>query len=180
MEIDSYEDAGLSVAIELVNGLVRAPAGDPMEQLARILAVDPPSRAQLRTRDRAGFAALADRLEEVFVSLAGDDVDGAAGSLNALLGEHPAHPHLAKEDGVWRLHHHPAEAALVPMWTAICAEALARVVGRGEARRLGACAAVDCDRVFVDVSRNASRRFCSTTCQNRTKATAFRRRHAGT
>jgi predicted RNA-binding Zn ribbon-like protein len=32
--------------------------------------------------------------------------------------------------------------------------------------------------VFIDVSKNGSRRFCSTTCQNRVKAAAFRGRHA--
>jgi predicted RNA-binding Zn ribbon-like protein len=64
------------------------------------------------------------------------------------------------------------------MTTAICAEGLARVVGAGEARRLGTCADVGCERVFIDVSKNGSRRFCSTTCQNRVKAAAFRERHA--
>ena len=33
------------------------------------------------------------------------------------------------------------------------------------------------DRVYVDTSRNATRRFCSTACQSRTKAAAFRARH---
>ena len=91
---------------------------------------------------------------------------------------HPAHPHLAKEQGRWRLHHHPVDAALVPMWTAICAEGIARMIGAGHGDRLGTCEATDCGRVFVDLSKNASRRFCSTTCQNRVKAAAFRRRRA--
>ena len=42
--------------------------------------------------------------------------------------------------------------------------------------RLGVCAADRCDRVFVDVSRNAGKRFCSLSCQNRVKAAAFRGR----
>ena len=32
------------------------------------------------------------------------------------------------------------------------------------------------ERVYVDTSKNAKRRFCSTACQNRTKAAAFRQR----
>ncbi|MPZ28052.1 MAG: hypothetical protein GEV12_16990 [Micromonosporaceae bacterium] len=44
--------------------------------------------------------------------------------------------------------------------------------------RLGTCGADDCDRVFLDGSKNGSRRFCSITCQNRVKAAAFRRRRA--
>jgi predicted RNA-binding Zn ribbon-like protein len=96
--------------------------------------------------------------------------------LNVLLTRHPAHPHLAKEDGGWRLHHHAVDAALVPMWTAICAEGVARVIGAGDGDRLGTCRRPGCGRVFLDVSKNGSRRFCSTTCQNRVKAAAFRRR----
>lgn len=171
MKIDSYADTGIFVAVDLVNASVL-----DQETLRVILAVDLPSLPQLRRADAPAFVALAARLREVFTDLRGGAVDSAATRLNALLLQHPAHPHLAKEDGVWRLHHHPAEVELVPMWTAICAEALARVLGAGEAHRLGTCAA--CDRVFFDVTKNASRRFCSTTCQNRVKAQTYRRRHA--
>ena len=144
--------------------------------IAHILAVDPPSLAQIGPDDGPGFVALARQLRGVFDELDGGDVDAAAARLNDLLSSHPAYPYLGKEGNRWRLHHHPVDAALVPMWTAICAEALARVVGAGEHDRLGTCAAGDCGRVFLDVSKNASRRFCSTTCQNRVKAAAFRRR----
>jgi predicted RNA-binding Zn ribbon-like protein len=167
---DSYADTGAQVAVDLVNDLVVDPAADPMTVLRRVLAVDPPSLSALRRADVGGFVHLAERLQPAF----GPDVDATAARLNELLAEHPAHPHLAKEDGVWRLHHHPVEAALVPMWTAICAEALARLVGDGQAHRLGTCP--DCGKVFLDVSKNASRRFCSLTCQNRVKAAAHRAR----
>ncbi len=106
------------------------------------------------------------------------DLDVSARRLNDLLAVHPAHPHLAKDDGQWRLHHHPVDATLVPMVTAICAEGMARMIGAGAVSRLGASASDDCDRVFLDGSTNESRRFCSTTCQNRVKAAAFRRRQA--
>jgi len=55
---------------------------------------------------------------------------------------------------------------------------LAHLIGIDEAQRIGRCAAPDCGRAYVGQSKNASRRFCSTTCQNRVKAAAFRRRHA--
>ena len=55
--------------------------------------------------------------------------------------------------------------------------ALARVIGVGAAARLGTCGADERDRVFLDSSKNGSRRFCSTACQNRVKASSFRRRH---
>ena len=185
MKIDSYADTGLLVSVELVNEVGSSGEGDDplapgssLPVLTRILAVDPPSVAQLGPADEPGFRALANRLREVFENARRGDIDGAANQLNDLLAMHPAHPHLAKEEGHWRLHHHPDDAALVPMWTAICAEAIARMIGAGYGSRLGTCARVDCNRVFLDLSKNASRRFCSTTCQNRVKAAAFRRRHA--
>jgi predicted RNA-binding Zn ribbon-like protein len=167
---DGYGDTGALVAVDLVNALVVQPGSDPEADLRRILAVDPPSLAALRASDVEAFTRLAERLRPVFDG----DVDAAASRLNELLAEHPAHPHLAREDGTWRLHHHPVDAELVPMWTAICAEGLARIVGDGQAHRLGTC--VDCGRAFLDVSKNASRRFCSLTCQNRVKAAAHRAR----
>lgn len=174
------------MAIQLANDLAprgkQAPRGErALPALAKILAIDPPSVAQLSQGEAPGFLALARSLRAVFQDLRDGDVDGAAGRLNGLLAKHPAHPHLAKEQGRWRLHHHPMAVALVPMWTSTCAEAVGRMLGAGHGDRFGTCEAPDCGRVFFDLSKNASRRFCSTTCQNRVKAAAFRLRHgAGT
>jgi predicted RNA-binding Zn ribbon-like protein len=181
----SYDGSGPFVAVNLVNELAlehaygrRASLTDPLAAIQRVLKIDPPSAARARERDIPGFIALAKRLREVFAALDRGDLDAAASRLNELLATHPAHPHLAKDNGQWRLHHHPVDAALVPMATAVCAEGMARMIGAGAGRRLGTCSSDDCDRLFLDGSKNASRRFCSTTCQNRVKAAAFRRRQA--
>lgn len=186
MKLDSYVDTGILVAQQLVNGLTpgfdrgkRMEEIDPAGVLAATLAVDPPSLAALKKRDEAGFVQLARQLRTVFGHLDRAEIDAAARRLNTLLGESPANPHLAREDGVWRLHRHPADAALVPMWTSVCAEAIARMIGVQNAGRFGICVAANCDRVFVDTSKNASRRFCSLVCQNRTKVAAFRARKSG-
>ena len=181
---DSDEYAGALTAVDLVNALAIEEAfgrlvesEDPGTAVRRILAADttwPP----LGPRDLSGLLGLSVRLHEVFRVLDAGDVDAAAQGLNAMLATHPAHPHLAKEGGGWRLHHHPVDAGLVAMATAICAEALARLLGAGAGDRLGTCASDRCERVFLDGSKNGSRRFCSTTCQNRVKAAAFRNRRA--
>jgi len=183
VKLDSYKDAGLLVSEALVNELdsddERDVAPSPREAVAtlsRILAMDPPSVAQLTQAHVPAFVALARRIRSVFAELRDRDIDAAAATLNELLAAHPAHPHLAKERGDWRLHHHPHDAPLVPMWTAICAAALAEMIGDGTAQRLGTCERPECGRVYVDVSKNASRRFCSLTCQNRVKVATFRER----
>jgi predicted RNA-binding Zn ribbon-like protein len=182
VKLDSYRDAGVFAAVGLVNELAEAPdirkSNDTLPTIARILAVDPASVARLEEADRPGFVDLAHRLRRVFDDLQGADVDSAASRLNDLLEEHPAQPHLAKENGRWRLHHHSADTALVPMWTSICAEGMARMIGIDQGRRFGTCEG-GCNRVFLDLSKNASRRFCSTTCQNRVKTAAYRLRESG-
>jgi hypothetical protein len=184
-KFDSYEQSGIIVAVNLVNELALehgfgrpVPPNEPFSATKRVLEIDAASAADLRERDIPGFVTLAGQLREVFRDLHQGDIDAAANRLNELLAAHPAHPHLAKDDGRWRVHHHPVDAGLVPMATAVSAAAMARMIGAGDGSRLGTCDSDDCDRVFLDASKNGSRRFCSTTCQNRVKAAAFRRRHA--
>jgi predicted RNA-binding Zn ribbon-like protein len=127
--------------------------------------------------DAAGLSALASHLRVVFARVDRDDMDGAAAQINALLTASGARPVLARHDGqTWHLHYHPIEAGLALSWTAICATGLATALDSEYADRLGVCSADSCDRVFVDTSRNGTRRFCSAACQNRIKAAAFRQR----
>jgi len=63
-------------------------------------------------------------------------------------------------------------------WAAGCATGLAIAIGSDLCGRLGVCTADRCDRVYVDTSKNGTRRFCSTTCQNRVKSAAFRARQS--
>ena len=181
VKLDSYKDAGILVSIDLVNELAVGAAGEqgPREAVAalkRILAVDVDTVAALRPAHAKGFSALARELHLVFADLAGGALDAAAARLNRLLAKHPAHPHLAKEGGRWRLHHHPEEAPLLSMWSAICAEGLASMISADKASRLGICERVECGRAYVDLTRNGSRRFCGLNCQNRVKVAAFRER----
>ncbi|WP_246843006.1 CGNR zinc finger domain-containing protein [Allokutzneria sp. NRRL B-24872] len=184
MKLDSYIDAGVLVAVDLANRLALDPdaeaevarPGAVVAVLTEVLAGDPLSVEQVNASHVPAFIGLARSLRQVFVDLAAREDDSAAARLNALLAAHSAHPHLAKEGGVWRLHHHPAEVGLVTMWAAICAEALARLLAAGHAARASTCADPRCARAYVDTSRNATRRFCSTRCQNRLKTAELRKR----
>jgi predicted RNA-binding Zn ribbon-like protein len=184
MNLDSYNDAGIIAAVALVNGLTSGfsrgkptPEVSTADVITSVLAVDPPSLKMFNARDTKGFMLLARTLRDVFASLNSEDKDAAAHLLNQLLAKYPATPHLAKEDGQWRFHHHPAKLAVLPMWSSICTEGIARVFGMNSAQRLGTCAATRCDNVFIDTSKNGTRRFCSNTCQNRMKTAKFRSRN---
>jgi predicted RNA-binding Zn ribbon-like protein len=180
VDFSGYSDGGMSASIDLANlSLARHDDASLMLTLTEIVSIDPPSIAALAARHLGSFVGLGQELYRVITDVVIGDEDAAAERVNALLDSSPAYPHLAKDtDGVWRLHHHPVDTELVAMWTAICAEAVARLIGTGHADRLGICQAHDCLRAFLDQSKNASRRFCTTTCQNRTKAAAFRNRQA--
>jgi predicted RNA-binding Zn ribbon-like protein len=116
---------------------------------------------------------------DVFTAISAGDPDSAAVTVNRLLVWTGARPELEKHDGSgWHLHFHSADRTLVNGWSAGCAAALAAVVGGPMYERLGVCTAPHCDRVYVDISRNGTRRFCSTACQNRVKTAAFRARSA--
>lgn len=183
-------DAVVTVAVRLVNTLTTGEAHGrpyaPPDGRARPAAVTAALRAGRRdTREvspdeAAQFVGVAESLRAVFDAMAADRTDAAARLVNDMLAATGARPHLDRHDGEpWHLHFHGAEDSLVTGWAAGCATGLAVVLGSDLQGRLGVCTAPRCDRVFVDTSRNATRRFCSTSCQNRVKTAAFRAAHRG-
>jgi predicted RNA-binding Zn ribbon-like protein len=182
-------DIVVTVAVRLVNALtpgdVHGRRFDPpadQELPAAVTEAMRPYRPGARdaTPDEAVAlreAALA--LREVFDAVADGRLDDAAALVNALLLSTGARPWLDRHDGEpWHLHFHGADDSLAAGWAAGCATGLAVVLGSDLVGRLGVCTAGRCDRVYVDTSKNGTRRFCSTACQNRVKAAAFRARQA--
>jgi predicted RNA-binding Zn ribbon-like protein len=129
-----------------------------------------------RTHDRAELDAvrrLRPRLERLW-EMAEDD---AAALVNALLRESNALPQLVKHDS-WGYHLHAtsADAPLADRMAVEAAMAFTDVIRTGQLDRLRLCAAGNCSNVHVDLSKNRSRRFCSTSCANRTNVAAYRTR----
>jgi predicted RNA-binding Zn ribbon-like protein len=87
-------------------------------------------------------------------------------------------PQLVRHDGWdWHLHATPSEAPLATRMAVEAAMAFVDVIRMGETGRMRHCAAEDCDAVFVDFSRNRSKRYCDLgNCGNRTHVAAFRER----
>jgi predicted RNA-binding Zn ribbon-like protein len=56
--------------------------------------------------------------------------------------------------------------------------AMIDVVRDDQLSRLGICADETCVGIVLDLSRNRSRRFCSTACGNRNAVAAYRARQA--
>lgn len=108
------------------------------------------------------------------------DRDRAAELVNAMLAEADALPQLVRHDGWdWHLHAVGPDRPLVTRIAVETAMAMIDVIRADEMSRLDTCAADGCAAVVVDLSRNRSRRFCSTTCGNREAVAAYRARQAG-
>lgn len=104
-------------------------------------------------------------------------LDDLVVALNAMLREANAVPFLVRHDDFdWHLHATPSTAALAERMRVEVALALTEVVRTDSTGRMRVCAAVDCDGVLVDFSRNGSKRFCSVRCGNRMNQLAFRER----
>jgi predicted RNA-binding Zn ribbon-like protein len=135
-----------------------------LEEAAGTVTEDDADRArELRDRLRGAFEA----------------PDEATGTqiLNALLIEGRAVPELARHDGLpWHFHYGPVDEETVENLPAVTAVALLDVIRTLGWQRLGRCAAAPCASVFVDRSRNRSRRYCSQLCADRMTQAAHRSR----
>ncbi len=104
---------------------------------------------------------------------------GVVETVNALLRRYRALPQVVRHDEWdWHLHATPSDAPLATRMAVEAAMAMVDVLRRGELDRLRRCAADGCGDVMVDLSKNRSRRFCDTSCANRTNVAAFRARRA--
>ena len=107
--------------------------------------------------------------------------DGVVEAVNSMLSEARALPQLVTH-GEWGYHLHATspDAPLADRMMVEAAMAIVDIVRSGELDRLRVCDAPGCADVVVDLSKNRSRRYCSTSCSNRVNMAAFRARHAGT
>ena len=108
------------------------------------------------------------------------DEDEAVEIVNGMLRRVPraAPARAARRLGLPRPRHLAGRPARRPRMAVEAAMAISDVIRGKELRRLRVCGAGDCDDVLVDLSKNRSRRFCDTTCANRTNVAAFRARRA--
>lgn len=131
-----------------------------------------------RIGDEAELAAV-HRLRDELALWWDQDRDAAADLVNTLLRRYRALPQLVRHDH-WDYHLHatPSNAPVADRMAVEAAMAMVDVIRTDELSRLRHCAADDCSGVLVDLSRNRSRRFCSTACSNRVNVAAFRARQS--
>jgi len=125
----------------------------------------------------AAYVEIAVAVRPVFELAGNDRFDEASALVNRLLARYQPVPYLDRhDDEPWHLHFHGRDSSDRSGWGGGISVGLATVLGSDHADRLGVCQGSGCDRVFVDISRNGTKRFCSVACQNRVKAAAHRAR----
>ncbi len=187
MTFDSHVLNLVDVAARLVNALTPGlDGGHPVTLPSGRRRIDATAQAlggggrptpHVTARQATSLAAYAAHMRRVFDAAHAGDLDEATRVLNRMLRRTGARPQLDPlAGGGWHVHFHGTTDGLATGWAAGCASGLALAIGSDLAGRLGVCEADRCDRVYVDTTKNAKRRFCSTACQNRTKTQAYRAR----
>jgi len=173
-----YMECSLALAVDLVN--TRDPVDgsedlSDVDALATFLREHEMSDVKRPTsRDLQEVRSLRTSLREVFEA---DDEQKAVAILNELLASADARPVLTNHDGPWHLHYTPSGTPLGPRLAAEAAMTLSVVIAGEGFDRLRTCDGDRCVDVFIDESRNHSRRYCSpSVCGNRASVAAYRAR----
>jgi predicted RNA-binding Zn ribbon-like protein len=129
-----------------------------------------------RDRTRAevdAVRATRPRLRELLTA----DRDEAVELVNNMLAEAQAVPRLVRHDEYdWHVHAIDYQRPLATRILVETAMAMIDLIRADEMSRLDICADHTCDGVVLDLSRNRSKRFCSTPCANRNAVAAYRQR----
>ena len=128
--------------------------------------------------DLAPLRRMRDKLRRAFEA---EDDEVAVRELNAIAREAGAIPQLVRGNGDWEFRYGGGKRSLTIELAGKTSVALLGVIEQEGWTRFGRCAASPCCCVFIDRSRNRSRRYCCHWCADRaTQAAARRRRKAKT
>jgi predicted RNA-binding Zn ribbon-like protein len=179
VDFGHYRDDSVALATDLVN---TSPGDGDLEELGSVedlvrwLAVHGLGHLgeDVEAAELQATLELRRRLRGVFQAPTEAE---AAALLNRLVAEAGSRPELATHDGrSWHLHVVPARPGPAPYLQAVAAMALSFVLADFGLVRLGVCAERTCEDVFVDTSKNSSRRYCSEGCANRANVRNYRAR----
>jgi predicted RNA-binding Zn ribbon-like protein len=164
----------LQAAVALVN------SAEPPDALSEQAQLDAfyerfayTGRHERSAQELAEVRAVRPRLRELLTS----ERDRGVELINAVLADAQAVPRLVRHDGFdWHVHAVAPETGLATRVLVETAMAMVDVVRAQESSRLAVCADETCGGVVLDLSRNRSRRYCSTACGNRNAVAAYRAR----
>ncbi|WP_207400661.1 CGNR zinc finger domain-containing protein [Actinomadura roseirufa] len=140
--------------------------------------LDANARTALHADPSAG-PRLAELATELRRALLAADPSITARHVNAMIRKYGAQPYLPEDaNGPFHLSFHGTAGSAVDTLAGGLATTLALIMDGYGPDRFGECRAHHCDAVYIDLTRNNSRRYCSMACTSRAKTAAYRtRRH---
>jgi predicted RNA-binding Zn ribbon-like protein len=173
MNYDTYASNAVELAIDLANADRSADAWAHDFLRVHDEWFAPGSARDLTADEAVAAGSVAELVRAVAVAQTQAEV---LDRLNDLLSRAHPQPYATDHDGELHLHYSPPEAPVLEQLTTTVAMGLSQVVAQHGWQRLGVCSAEGCADVYVDTSRNASRRYCSNTCASRSTVAAYRAR----
>lgn len=178
MESLQTPDRLVRLAVDLVNTRTTNPEQLTSPETVRQFLLDhgESEPITLDDDDLAQVRVVRELIRPVFHSEPAD----AARILNHLLAEYAVRPYLSDHDGSpWHLHVARPGATWADWMAAGTALGLAGFAAAHGFEAIDACAAPDCERVFVNPAERRPRRFCTPTCASRTRVASYRARQRG-
>jgi predicted RNA-binding Zn ribbon-like protein len=180
VDFSHYSDKPVELAVKLTNTLNVVTGDDAMQtpaDAADFIRTELGDWAHLAhdltEDDLRAVRALRSRLRTVWDA---DDTEAAAAAINEILRSVAARPRISMHGEAPHLHFEPGSGDPVKDLGAVAAMGLSVALIDGGWERFGTCSSSSCDDVFIDTSKNRSRRHCSETCTTREGVAAYRAR----
>lgn len=172
-EMDLLQTYEMLVAWSLAAGVLQPGEAGPLLRAA----AEAPEHAsehlakvrELRSAIHVVMQSVAHRTEPPVATLA---------TLNAFLAESQVHSQIVRSDGGFELHLRPEDDMALPIWR--LTDSAARVLLSPDRENVRECPGHECGWLFLDTTRNHSRRWCdSTDCGNKARVRAYAQRKRG-
>ncbi len=183
MNFSTYNDLAAQMAVDLVNTLDPVAGDDSLQSLGDLREFlsqyqkDWPAEDWRPGRpNKADLAAVLELREVLRGVFSAESADEAARILHGILADASASPRISvqKDRPHFRFE---TQAAGTAAWLAVTtASGLSVVLCDVGLDRFGSCSSHTCVDVYVDSSKNRSRRHCSTRCATRENVAALRQR----
>ena len=118
---------------------------------------------------------LAFDMERILTNIAQDRIKDAVCDINTFFQDRPLILHITPTPP-WTVHHHPEGHSTAQHWRIGNMVAIAYLIETGAWKRIGICKAAGCGNVFVDTTKNGSKKYCSMQCHRREKIREYRDR----
>ncbi len=178
MDFTHYSDEAVKIAVDLVNSRGSCSGFEYLpDSPAVVRFLDDHDLSAPRAITKQEIEKIHGLRARLAAAFRAPDETTSVTILNELLDEVGTHPRLTNHDGgSWHLHYVPAGKGVSQQLTTVAAMGLATVIAEHGFERIGICSAAECRDVYVDTSRNRSRRYCDDACSSRMNVAAYRAR----